>query len=144
MIQVVDAMGQEKKPLAARGAKGKAKAPQFSPEVMQALPQPRGYKILVAIPKAEEKTEAGIFKAQETMRVEEIATVTGYVLLMGPDCYADQRKFPSGAYCEPGDFVVFRAFTGTRITIFGQEFRLINDDSVEAVVDDPRGIRRAG
>lgn len=121
------------------------KTPQFSADTLRALPQPSGYRILVAIPEIEEKFEqSGIYKAQDTMKYEEVATVTGFVLLMGPDCYKDPERFPSGAYCEEGDFVVFRAFSGTRLNIFGKEFRLINDDSVEAVVDDPRGIKRAG
>ena len=62
---------------------------------------------------------------------------------MGPDCYKDDNKFPSGAWCKEGDWIIMRAFSGTRISIHGKEFRLINDDTVEAVVDDPRGIQRA-
>jgi hypothetical protein len=36
-----------------------------------------------------------------------------------------------------------RNYSGTRFKVNGQEFRLINDDMVEAVVDDPRGYTRA-
>jgi len=106
------------------------------------LPEPTGYRILIAIPEKEEKTEGGILKADETIRNEEVATITGFVLRMGPDCYKDESRFPTGAWCSEGDFVVFRAFSGTRIKIHGKEFRIINDDSVEAVVDDPRGIEK--
>jgi co-chaperonin GroES (HSP10) len=106
------------------------------------LPEPTGYRILIAIPEKEEKTEGGILKADETIRNEEVATITGFVLKMGPDCYKDESRFPTGAWCSEGDFVVFRAFSGTRIKIHGKEFRIINDDSVEAVVDDPRGIEK--
>jgi co-chaperonin GroES (HSP10) len=64
-------------------------------------------------------------------------------MAMGSDCYKDESKFPTGPWCKEGDWVVMRAFSGTRISIHGKEFRLINDDTVEAVVDDPRGIQRA-
>jgi|TARA_R100001082_G_scaffold75846_1_gene43959 co-chaperonin GroES (HSP10) len=107
------------------------------------LPEPTGYKILIALPEADEKTAGGIIKAEETLRIEETASVTGFVMKMGPDCYKDDNKFPNGAWCKEGDWIIMRAFSGTRISIHGKEFRLINDDTVEAVVDDPRGIQRA-
>ena len=66
-----------------------------------------------------------------------------FVLKVGPDAYKDTNKFPTGAWCEAGDFVIVRAYAGTRFKIYGKEFRLINDDQIEAVVDDPRGITRA-
>ena len=104
------------------------------------LPEPTGFRILIAIPEKEEKTEGGILKAEETLRNETVSTIVGFVLKMGPDCYKDETRFPTGPWCQKGDFVVFRSFSGTRIKIYGKEFRIINDDSVEAVVDDPRGI----
>ena len=107
------------------------------------IPEPTGYKILIALPEADEKTAGGIIKAEETLRIEETASVTGFVMKMGKDCYKDERKFPNGAWCKEGDWIIMRAFSGTRISIHGKEFRLINDDTVEAVVDDPRGIQRA-
>ena len=107
------------------------------------LPTPTGYKILVALPVVSEVTEGGIYKAQQAMSIEEVATVCGYVIAVGPDAYGDDKRFPSGPYCEPGGWVVFRAFSGTRIKVHGQEFRLLNDDSVEATVEDPQGVERA-
>ena len=106
------------------------------------LPEPSGYKILIALPEIEEKTTGGILKAEETVRSEEVATIVGFVLKMGPDCYKDQKRLPSGPWCKKGDFILMRTYTGTRFRIHGKEFRLINDDSVEAVVDDPRGYER--
>ena len=91
----------------------------------------------------EEKTEGGIIKPSESRYEESIATVVGWVMSMGSDAYASYGRFPSGPYCQVGDWVVFRAFSGTRIKIHGKEFRLINDDTVEAVVEDPRGVERA-
>ena len=108
------------------------------------LPKPQGYRILCAIPEAEETHEgSSLIKADETMRNEEILTTVLFVVDMGPDCYKDPIRFPSGASCKVGDFILVRPNTGTRIKIHGREFRLINDDSVEGVVEDPRGISRA-
>ena len=107
------------------------------------LPEPKGYKILIALPEIQETTEGGIIKSSDTQKEESISTVVGWVMSMGSDAYANYARFPSGPYCGVGDWVVFRAFSGTRIKIHGKEFRLINDDTVEAVVDDPRGVERA-
>lgn len=104
------------------------------------LPIPKGYKILIALPEAEETTKGGIIKASETLRVEEVGSIVGFVLEMGDDCYQDKNRFPNGPYCEKGDWIIMRSYSGTRFMVHGKEFRLINDDSVEAVVQDPRGI----
>ena len=107
------------------------------------LPEPKGYKMLIALPEVDEKTEGGIIKSAKYQHEETIATVVGWVMSMGPDAYSDLNRFPNGPYCQVGDWVVFRAFSGTRLKIHGKEFRIINDDTVEAVVEDPRGIERA-
>ena len=106
----------------------------------QQLPDPKGYKILIALPEPEESTEGGIIKAAQTLYAEEVGSIVGFVLKMGPDAYADAQRFPSGAYCKEGDWVLMRSYSGTRFSVHGKEFRLINDDSIEAVVEDPRGI----
>ena len=106
------------------------------------MPEPSGYKILIALPDVDEATEGGIIKAEETRYAESVATIVGFVLKMGPDCYKDQKRFPSGPWCSEGDFILMRTYTGTRFRIHGKELRLINDDSVEAVIDDPRGYER--
>ena len=117
--------------------------PQTAEEKATQLPQPSGYHILVAIPEIENKYESGIIKADSTMHYEEVLSTVFFVVEMGPDCYKDASRFPSGPWCKKGDFVLARPNSGTRLKIHGREFRLINDDSVEAIVDDPRGISRA-
>ena len=107
------------------------------------LPKPSGYRILCAIPEMEKEFESGIVKADETLRYDELLTTVLFVVDLGPDCYKDPSRFPTGAWCKKGDFILARPNTGTRLKIHGREFRLINDDSVEAVVQDPRGISRA-
>lgn len=104
------------------------------------LPHPCGYKLLIALPEPEETFESGLVKATETMRVEQIGSVCGRVLEIGPDAFKDTSRFPSGAYCQTGDWILMRSYSGTRFKVHGKEFRLINDVSVEAVVEDPRGI----
>lgn len=107
------------------------------------LPKPQGFKILIGLPKIEEKYESGILKASSVIQQDEVATVIGFVIKMGPDCYKDSARFPSGPYCKEGDFVLMRTYAGTRFKLHGVEFRLVNDDSIEAVVLDPRGYSRA-
>jgi len=106
------------------------------------LPTPTGYKLLIGLPEVSETTEGGLVKSAETMRLEQIGSVVGFVLDMGPDAFGDKKRFPTGAYCEVGDFILMRSYSGTRLSVHGKEFRLINDDSVEAKVLDPRGIVR--
>ena len=117
--------------------------PQTAEEKAKQLPEPSGYHILVTIPEAEDKYESGLIKADETRRFEEALATVFFVIKMGPDCYKDATKFPTGPWCNEGDFILARPNSGTRLKIHGREFRLINDDSVEAVVQDPRGISRA-
>lgn len=111
-------------------------------EKAKQLPRPSGYRILCAIPDTEKAFESGILKADETMHYEEVLTTVLFVVDLGPDCYTDPTRFPTGPWCKKGDFVLVRPNSGSRLVIHGKEFRLINDDSIEAVVDDPRGVKR--
>ena len=107
------------------------------------LPQQKGYRILCMVPKIEEQYGSGLVKADDTMRVEEQTTTVLFVVKMGDMAYKDTTRFPTGPWCKEGDFILVRPYAGTRIKIYGQEWRMINDDTVEGVVDDPRGISRA-
>lgn len=106
------------------------------------LPKPSGYRILCAIPEIEKEYESGLVKADTTINNEELLTTVLFVVDLGPDCYKDASRFPTGAWCQKGDFILVRPHAGTRLVIHGREFRIINDDSVEGVVSDPRGIKR--
>jgi len=108
------------------------------------MPIPKGYKILITLPKIEKQLgESGLILADSTQRQEELASCLGFVLKLGDLAFKDEHKFPTGPWCEEGDFIIMRNYSGTRFKVNGQEFRLINDDMVEAVVDDPRGYTRA-
>jgi co-chaperonin GroES (HSP10) len=116
--------------------------PETDEEKAKQLPKPSGYRILCAIPDVEKAYESGILKTDETVRFDELLTTVLFVVDLGPDCYKDNDRFPSGPWCKKGDFVLVRPNAGTRLVIHGREFRIINDDSVEGIVDDPRGIKR--
>lgn len=108
------------------------------------IPTPTGWKILCVVPDVVDTYEnSSIVKAEASMRTEEHATTVLFVVKVGPDAYKDAAKFPAGAWCKEGDFVLVRAYSGTRFKIYGKEFRLLNDDQVDAVVQDPRGLSRA-
>ena len=116
--------------------------PQTAEEKATQLPVPVGYKILVALPEAEEKFESGLIKSDETRRIEEVLGTVFFVVDLGPDCYTDKERYPTGPWCKKGDFILARPNSGTRLKIHGREFRMINEDTVDAVVQDPRGISR--
>lgn len=107
------------------------------------VPDPVTYHLLCAVPEVEEKFESGLIKADKTVHYEEVLTPVLWVMKMGPDAYKDTTRFPNGPSCKVGDFIIVRPNSGTRLKIHNREFRIINDDSVEAVVEDPRGIQRA-
>ena len=116
--------------------------PQTAEEKAKQLPDPTGYHILVTLPEKEDKFESGLLKADETIHYEQVLATVFFVVKMGPDCYQDEKRFPNGPWCKEGDFILVRPHAGTRLKIHGRELRIINDDSVEGVVEDPRGISR--
>ena len=126
-VQAVDLSGLLNKPVA-----DKAKQ----------IPEPVTYHLLCMLPEAKEEYEGGLLKASQTMQYEELLSPVLFVAKMGPDAFKDEKRFPSGPSCKVGDFVLVRPNSGTRMKIHGTEWRLINDDSIEAVVEDPRGIQR--
>jgi co-chaperonin GroES (HSP10) len=119
-------------------------AEQAKKDMDAAMPMPKGYRVLIALPNIEETFgDSTILKANQTQRDEYILSMIGLVIDMGDMAYSDKDRFPTGPWCKTGDYVIFRANSGTRFMIAGQEFRLMNDDSVEAVVNEPKAISRA-
>ena len=112
-------------------------------EKAKQVPDPVTFHLLCILPEANEEYEGGLIKSSQTMQFEELLSPVLFVAKMGPDAFKDEKRFPSGPSCSVGDFILVRPNTGTRMKIHGREFRVINDDSVEAVVQDPRGVRRA-
>jgi co-chaperonin GroES (HSP10) len=113
-------------------------------EIDAQLPKPVGYRVLVALPQQKDTYEgSNILKTDTAKRLDHIRSIMGLVMDMGEQAYADKERFPTGAWCKQGDYVMFRANTGTRFMVNGLEYRLMNDDSIEAVIADPVGIKRA-
>ena len=108
------------------------------------LPDPVGFSMLLSLPEADEKTKGGIVIPEERRTAEKAASVVAMVVKQGPECYKREGHFPSGPWCKEGDWVVIRSYAGTRVMVQGKEFRIINDDGIEAVVEDPTGIYRVG
>jgi co-chaperonin GroES (HSP10) len=106
------------------------------------IPDPATYHLLCMLPEAKEEYEGGILKSSQAMQYEELLSPVLFVAKMGPDAFKDEKRFPSGPSCKVGDFIIVRPNTGTRMKIHGTEWRIINDDSVEAVIEDPRGVQR--
>lgn len=111
-------------------------------EKAKQVPDPTTYHLLCILQKANDTYDSGLVKAEKTVQFEELLSPVLFVVKMGPDAFKDEKRFPSGPSCKVGDFVIVRPNSGTRMKIHGTEFRLINDESVEAVVQDPRAIQR--
>lgn len=103
---------------------------------------PAGYKLLVLVNEAEKKTKSGIYMPDDLAEKERVATIVGRVVAMGPDAYGDKKKFPSGPWCRVNDWIIFRSYAGTRVNSCDAEYRLLNDDSVEAVTTTPEDVQR--
>lgn len=117
--------------------------PATAEEKARQIPDPSTFHLLCVLPDIDEEYDSGLIKAGQTIHYEEVLSPVLFVVKMGPDAFKDKDRFPSGPSCKVGDFVLVRPNTGTRIKIHGKEFRIINDDSVEGVVQDPRGITKA-
>ena len=121
----------------------KKSEPKKEKNITSLLPKPTGWRILVLPFKMDDKTKGGVILNESTLEKQQVGSQVGNVLAMGPESYKGKIFENSGPWCKKGDWVVFRAYSGTRMKIYGKEFRLINDDTVEAVVDDPTGVVRA-
>lgn len=119
------------------------KTQESAEKLADRLPEPVGYKMLIVKPEINKTTDGGIALADVTAKREEAGAVVGLVLKQGDMCYMDKEKFPTGPWCKEGDFVLLRAYSGSRFSVDGKEFIIVNDDMIEGTVADPRGINRA-
>ena len=109
-------------------------------KILDRLPEPTGWRILVLPYKGQGKTKGGIILSDQTMEERGFSTVTGYVLKVGPDAYRDKERFPNGPWCKEKDWIIFGRYAGSRFGIEGGEVRILNDDEIIAVVNDPEDI----
>lgn len=115
--------------------------PSKLPEsALERLPIPTGWRMVLLPFQGKKKSDGGVFIPDQVRDREQLATVCGYVLKMGPDCYKDKNKFPNGAWCKEGEWVIFGRYAGSRFRIEGGEVRLLNDDEILARISDPNDI----
>lgn len=107
---------------------------------VEKIPQPSGWRMVLFPLRLQGKTKGGVLLTDDTVTESQVTTNICKVLKMGPECYRDKEKFPSGPWCKEGDWVLITRYAGSRIRIDGGELRIINDDEILAVVDDPRDI----
>ena len=107
---------------------------------VEKIPQPSGWRMVLFPLKLQGKTKGGVLLTDDTVTESQVTTNICKVLKMGPECYKDKEKFPSGPWCKDGDWVLITRYAGSRIRIDGDELRIMNDDEILAVVDDPRDI----
>tara|TARA_R110000824_G_scaffold28451_2_gene95609 strand:- start:1259 stop:1666 length:408 start_codon:yes stop_codon:yes gene_type:complete len=116
------------------------KSPAKEKKELEKVPIPTGFRMVLYPLKLESKTTAGLHLTDETVEQSQISTNVCKVLKVGPDCYIDKSRFPNGAWCKEGDWVLITRYSGARIKIEGGELRIVNDDEILAVIDDPRDI----
>ena len=116
------------------------KAVEKQKKEIEKVPNPTGYRIVLFPLKLDSKTKSGIILTDETVAESQITTNICKVLKVGPDAYKDKDKFPTGPWCKTDDWVLITRYAGSRIRIDGGELRIINDDGILAVIEDPRDI----
>jgi|TARA_R110000744_G_scaffold91205_2_gene177032 co-chaperonin GroES (HSP10) len=121
-------------------ADGKVHHKGLANSILDLIPQPTGWRIAILPYRGAKTTKGGIVLADETRQRTQLATNVGYVLKVGALAYADESKFPAGPWCKEGDWVIFGRYAGSRIQIDGGEIRLLNDDEVLGLVNDPDDI----
>ena len=112
----------------------------LSEKLTERLPKPTGWRIVVLPYKGSDKTKGGIILADATKEMQQVTTVCGYVLSVGPDAYGDTNRFPEGPWCKEKDWVIFSRYAGSRLKIEGGEIRILNDDEILATISNPEDI----
>ena len=122
-----------------------AEKPRLNPDaigktLLDRMPNPTGWRILILPYQGKGKSAGGIFLPSETQEKSQISTQVGYVLKLGPLAYKDTAKFPDGAWCEEKQWVMFARYAGSRFQIDGGEVRILNDDEILSTILDPEDI----
>lgn len=108
--------------------------------LLDRMPTPTGWRILILPYRGKGKTESGLYLPDQVVEQNQVSTQVGYVLKVGPLAYQDEEKFPNGAWCEERDWVMFARYAGSRFNIDGGEVRILNDDEILARIMDPADI----
>jgi len=116
------------------------KGPKQTEEYLKLLPKPVGYRILVRPYQPKQKTKGGLYLTEKTLETQQLTTVVGLVVKMGDLCYKDKEKFPTGPWCELGQFVVYGRYSGARFKTKYGEHRILNDDEIIGTINKPEDI----
>jgi co-chaperonin GroES (HSP10) len=108
--------------------------------LLERMPDPTGWRLLILPYRGKGKTDGGIYLPDKVVEEQTISTQVGYVLKVGPLAYKDPEKFPSGPWCEQGNWVMFARYAGSRFKIDGGEVRILNDDEILARIKEPEDI----
>ena len=119
--------------------------PRLNPDkigknLLDRMPNPTGWRILILPYQGTAKTSGGIFIPGSVQEKNQISTQAGYVLKVGPLAYRDSNKFPDGPWCQEKQWVMFARYAGSRFQIDGGEVRILNDDEILASILDPEDI----
>ena len=110
-------------------------------EYINSLPDPSGYRLLIRPFAGPQKTKGGILLADTTIETIQATTVVGLVIKMGNLCYRDKEKFPLGAWCKVGEFIMYGRYAGSRFKNKWGEHRILNDDEIIGVIKNPEDIK---
>jgi co-chaperonin GroES (HSP10) len=109
--------------------------------ILERMPQPTGWRMLVLPYAGKAKTEGGIVLTKQTTDREALATVVAYVVKKGPLCYNDKSRYGETPWCEEKQWVLIGRYSGSRFKLEdGAEVRIINDDEIIATILDPDDI----
>jgi co-chaperonin GroES (HSP10) len=108
--------------------------------LLERMPDPTGWRLLILPYRGKGKTEGGVYLPNKVVEEQTVSTQVGYVLKVGPLAYNDPEKFPSGPWCEQGNWVMFARYAGSRFKIDGGEVRILNDDEILARINEPEDI----
>jgi len=137
--EAVEAAEAEKSAQIAAEVEKRERAEQVE-EIKKHIPQPTGWRVVVLPYRGARKTKGGIELADQTLERQQLTTTCAYVLAVGPLAFKDTSKFPDGAWCKEGDWIIFGRYAGARMAIDGGEIRILNDDEILALVSDPEDI----
>jgi co-chaperonin GroES (HSP10) len=137
--EAVEAAEAEKSAQIAAEVEKRERAEQVT-ELKKHIPQPTGWRVVVLPYRGARKTKGGIELADQTLERQQLTTTCAYVLAVGPLAFKDTSKFPDGAWCKEGDWIIFGRYAGARMAIDGGEIRILNDDEILALVSDPEDI----
>ena len=108
--------------------------------LLERMPDPTGWRLLILPYRGKGKTDGGIYLPDKVVEEQTVSTQVGYVLKVGSLAYKDSEKFPTGPWCEQGDWVMFARYAGSRFRIDGGEVRILNDDEILARIGEPEDI----